>query len=214
MIRGVLFDMDGVLVDSEPFICKSAILMFEELGLEVLPDDFIPFIGMGENRYIGGVAEKYGLTVNIEHVKARTYQIYKTIIKGKLTPLPGVYEFIDKCRKKGFKLAVATSADLVKMEANLAEISLSSKLFNATVNGLEVENKKPHPDIYLKASNRIGLKPEECLVIEDSLSGIKAAVAAGCKSLAVTLSFEKDELWEADWICDSLLKVPEEAINW
>ena len=214
MIRGVLFDMDGVLVDSEPFICKSAILMFEELGLEVLPDDFIPFVGMGENRYIGGVAEKYGLTVNIEHVKARTYQIYKTIIKGKLTPLPGVYEFIDKCRKKGFKLAVATSADLVKMEANLAEICLNSKLFHATVNGLEVENKKPHPDIYLKASNRIGLRPEECLVIEDSLSGIKAAVAAGCKCLAVTSSFEKDELGEADWICDSLLKVPEEAINW
>jgi len=214
MIRGVLFDMDGVLVDSEPFICRSAILMFEELGLEVLPDDFIPFIGMGENRYIGGVAEKYGLTVNIEHVKARTYQIYKTIIKGKLSPLPGVHEFIDKCRRKGFKMAVATSADLVKMEANLAEISLNSKLFDATVNGLEIENKKPHPDIYLKASGRIGLSPEVCLVVEDSLSGIKAAVAAGCRCLAVTSSFKKDELWEADWICDSLLEVPEEAINW
>lgn len=214
MIRGVLFDMDGVLVDSEPFICRSAILMFEELGLEVLPDDFIPFIGMGENRYIGGVAEKYGLNVNIEDVKARTYQIYQTIIKGKLSPLPGVHEFIDKCRGRGFKMAVATSADLVKMEANLAEISLNSKLFDATVNGLEIENKKPHPDIYLKASGRIGLNPEVCLVVEDSLSGIKAAVAAGCRCLAVTSSFKKDELWEADWICDSLLEVPEEAINW
>ena len=56
MIKGVLFDMDGVLVDSESFICKAAILMFNELGINALPDDFIPFVGMGENRYIGGVA--------------------------------------------------------------------------------------------------------------------------------------------------------------
>jgi len=214
MIRGVLFDMDGVLVDSEPFICKAAVMMFEELGLKVSPDDFIPFVGMGENRYIGGVAEKYGLIVNIHQVKARTYQIYKTIIKGKLTSLPGVLSFIDKCRKMGFKLAVATSADRVKMAANLTETGLPLSLFNATVNGLEVKRKKPHPDIYIKASGRLGLKPEECLVIEDALSGIKAAVAAGCRCLAVSSSFNKSELGEADWICDSLLNAPDEALNW
>jgi len=214
MIRGILFDMDGVLVDSEPFICKSAVLMFGEMGLKVSPEDFIPFVGMGENRYIGGVAEKYGLSVDIAQAKARTYQIYKTIIKGRLTSLPGVREFIDKCRKKGFKLAVATSADQVKMEANLNEINLLPDLFHTTVNGLEVENKKPHPDIYLKASKRLGLKPEECLVVEDAPSGVKAAVAAGCRCLAVTSSFTRNELVEADWICDSLLNVPEEALNW
>jgi HAD superfamily hydrolase (TIGR01509 family) len=140
--------------------------------------------------------------------------IYKTIIKGKLTALPGVREFIGKGRKKGLKLAVATSADHVKMEANLNEINLLPDLFNATVNGLEVEHKKPHPDIYLKASEKLGLKPEECLVVEDAPSGIKAAVAAGCKCLAVTSSFPKNKLAEADWICDSLLSVPEEALNW
>lgn len=214
MIRGVLFDMDGVLVDSEPFICKAAIMMFREMGLKVTPDDFIPFVGMGENKYIGGVAEKYGLTVDITQVKARTYQIYKTIIKGTLTPLPGVTQFIAKCRKLGLRLAVATSADLIKMEANLNETGLPASLFNATVNGLEVENKKPHPDIYKKASERLGLKPEECLVVEDALSGIKAAKAAGCRCLAVATSFDKDELGEADWICDNLIKVPDEALTW
>ena len=214
MIRGILFDMDGVLVDSEPFICKSAVLMFEELGLKVSLEDFVPFVGMGENRYIGGVAEKYGITIDLKQAKARTYQIYQKIIRGKLAPLPGVPEFIDKCRKKGLKLAVATSADLVKMEANLNETRLFPVLFNATVNGLEVENKKPHPDIYLKAAERLGLKPEECLVVEDAPSGIMAAVAARCRCLAVTSSFRKNELREADWICDSLLAVPEEALNW
>ena len=214
MIKGVLFDMDGVLVDSEPFICKAAILMFSEIGLEVSPDDFKPFVGMGENRYIGGVAEKYGLNISISDVKARTYEIYKDIIRGRLKPLPGAREFVNKCRDRGFRLAIATSADLVKMEANLQETRLYADLFNATVNGLEVENKKPFPDIYLRAAEKIELEPGHCLVIEDALSGIKAAKAAGCKCLAVTSSFSPDSLQEADWICNSLLNVPGEALDW
>jgi len=111
--------MDGVLVDSEPFICKAAIMMFEELGIQVLPEDFQPFVGMGENRYIGGVAELHKINVNIEFVKARTYKIYEKIVSGRLSPLPGAHEFMAKCRNRGFRLALATSADRIKMEVNL-----------------------------------------------------------------------------------------------
>jgi len=99
MIEGVLFDMDGVLVDSETFICKAAIMMFRELGFNVSPQDFLPFVGMGENRYIGGVAEKYKILIDIEQVKARTYDIYETIVKGKLFSLPGASEFHQKVQQ-------------------------------------------------------------------------------------------------------------------
>jgi len=214
MIRGVLFDMDGVLADSEPFICQAAIMMFAETGLTVIPDDFKSFVGTGENRYIGGVAEKYGLKIDIEKAKARTYEIYLSIIHGKLKALPGAIAFIRKCRDTGLKTALATSADVIKMEANLKEIGLSSSAFDATINGLDVEKKKPFPDIYIKAAERIGLKPEECLVAEDAVSGIKAAKSAGCRCLAVTTSFNRSKLSEADWICNSLEEVPEEALNW
>jgi HAD superfamily hydrolase (TIGR01509 family) len=214
MIRGVLFDMDGVLADSEPFICQAAIMMFAETGLTVIPGDFKPFMGTGENRYIGGVAEKYGLKIDIEKAKARTYEIYLSIIHGKLKALPGAIAFIRKCRDTGLKTALATSADVIKMEANLKEIGLSSSAFDATINGLDVEKKKPFPDIYIKAAERIGLKPEECLVVEDAVSGIKAAKSAGCRCLAVTTSFNRSKLSEADWICNSLEEVPEEALNW
>jgi cytidine deaminase len=138
MIKGVLFDMDGVLVDSEPFICKAAIMMFKELGIDVPPEDFQPFVGMGENRYIGGVAEKHGIKVDIEYVKARTYEIYANIVKGKLFPLPGVHKFILNCRNKGLALALATSADLVKMKVNLIEIGLSPDSFDAIITGLDL----------------------------------------------------------------------------
>ena len=189
-------------------------LFRSELGLNVTPDDFIPFVGTGENRYLGGVAEKYGKSVDIDRVKARTYEIYKSIIRGNLTALPGVYDFIERCRKKGLKLAIATSADLVKMEANLEEIGLPAGSFHATVNGLEVENKKPFPDIYLKAAMKLNLQPAGCLVVEDAVSGIKAARVAGCRCLAVTTSFTRNELTGADWIYDSLEEVPEEVLNW
>ncbi|MCF6335258.1 MAG: HAD hydrolase-like protein, partial [Spirochaetales bacterium] len=90
MIKGVLFDMDGVLVDTEEYIRNAAILMFEELGLKVKAEDFFEFIGAGENRFIGGVAEKYNFRIEISSAKARTYEIYFKLIKGNLEPLPGV----------------------------------------------------------------------------------------------------------------------------
>jgi HAD superfamily hydrolase (TIGR01509 family) len=214
MIRGVLFDMDGVLTDSEPFICKAAIMMFRELGYEVTSDDFIPFVGMGENRYIGGVAEKYGITVDIDKVKARTYEIFSIIVRNQLIPLPGTKEFISKCRKRNLKIALATSADKVKMDVNLKEIGLPPETFDSVITGLEVENKKPFPDIYIKAAFSLGLKTHECLVVEDAVSGIKAGKTAGCRCLAVTTSFDVSALSEADWFCDSLLNAPEEALNW
>lgn len=214
MIKGVLFDMDGVLADSEPFICKAAVMMFSELGIVVSEEDFKPFTGMGENKYIGGVAGIYGVQIDIEQVKARTYAIYKEIVNGNLLPLPGAIEFIERCRRKGLRLALATSADNIKMEINLKEIGLEAGIFNSIVTGLEVVNKKPFPDIYLKASENLGLDPKECLVVEDAVSGIKAGKNAGCMCLAVTTSFGREALKEADWIFDSLTEVPDEVLNW
>ena len=89
--RGVVFDMDGVLCDSEPFICEAARRMFaEKYQLQVRPEDFLPFVGAGENRYLGGVAEQYGITWDLQEDKRRTYDIYLDIIRGRLEPLAGV----------------------------------------------------------------------------------------------------------------------------
>jgi beta-phosphoglucomutase len=214
MIQGVLFDMDGVLADSESFICKAAVLMFKERGVDVSPEDFKPFVGMGENRYIGGVAEKYGVKIDIELVKIRTYEIYTKIVKGNLKPLPGAHELIHQCREKGLKLSLATSTDRIKMEINMAEIGLTYNTFDSVITGLDVMNKKPAPDIYIKAAESLGLKSEDCLVVEDAVSGIEAGKRAGCRCLAVTTTFRKEALYKADWICDSLLDVPGEALNW
>lgn len=214
MLKAILFDMDGVLVDSEEYIFEATRLMFAEHGISVKKEDALHFVGTGENNYISGIGLRNGFHVDIERDKARTYQIYEEITKGKLNALPGVSEFINSCASKGLKMAVASSADRIKVIINLREIGLSPNNFQAIVTGEDVERKKPFPDIYIKAAELIGLKPHECLVVEDAVSGIKAGKAAGAKCLALTTSFPANLLGEADWICKNLSAVPAESLSW
>lgn len=214
-IKGILFDMDGVLVDSEKYICEAAIRMFAEHCVYVEPEDFVPFVGSGEDNYLGGVAKKYDFPFDPEQDKTRTYEIYEQLVKGKLKPLKGVVSFIAECKEKGIKIAVATSADRVKMEINLTGIGIPSKTFDATVNGLEVTNKKPDPEIFLKAAAKLGLPPSECVVVEDAVNGIKAGKLAGCKCLGLTTSFSAERLSEAgaDWVAKDLSEVPQAVLQ-
>ena len=213
MTEAILFDMDGVLVDTEEYICKAAICMFEEMGIKTYPEDYIPFVGAGENRYIGGVAEKYNIAIGIETLKKRTYEIYDEITKGKLEPLAGVIEFVEKCKKSGLKLAVATSADKTKMLINLREAGLDGSIFDALINGLDVERKKPFPDIYLLAAKAVGADINKCVVVEDAVNGIQAAKSAGAKCLGLTTSFTDEELNEADWVVENLSYVDDKLFN-
>lgn len=213
-IQAVLFDMDGVLLESERFINHAGVLMFREKGYHVDPDDFLEFTGMGEDRYLGGVAEKKGIPFNTKKDKARTYEIYESLVMNNIDPLPGVRNFIHKCKTRGLKIAVATSADLVKMEINLKEIDIPVSTFDATVNGLEIKQKKPAPDIFLKAASKLEVDPFCCLVVEDAVSGVKAGKAAGARVLALTTTFSREDLAEADWIAADLSKAPAEVLSW
>jgi HAD superfamily hydrolase (TIGR01509 family) len=210
---GVIFDMDGVLVDSEPFICKAACMMFDELGLRVRPEDFVPFVGMGENRYLGGVAEHYHFQIDITQAKKRTYDIYLDIIRGRLQPLPGVHAFVEKCRLLGKKIAIASSADRRKVIGNLSEIHLPPDQFDAVITGEDVVHKKPNPEIFLLAASKLGLAPQHCLVVEDAVSGVAAAKAAGAVCLALTTSFARRQLQGADFFAPSLAEVSDDVIN-
>ena len=205
--KAIIFDMDGVLCDSEPFILEAAMWMFETSHkTKVAAEDFLPFVGAGEDRYLGGVADKYGITLDLNTNKASVYARYLTIIKGRLQPMNGVKEFIVQCRQRGQKLAVATSADLIKMEGNLQEIGLPPDTFDARVNGLDIINKKPDPEIFLTAAAKLNIPATDCIVIEDAPNGIVAAKAAGARCLGLTSSFSIRELTEAgaDWVARDL----------
>ena len=214
MLKGVLFDMDGVLVDTEKYIALASVQMFREKGLKVDISDFIPFTGMGEIRYLGGVAEKYNFPLDPQEAKQRVYEIYGEIVKGKLKLLPGVRSFIDTCRSKALKLAVATSADRIKLEINLTETGLSQGLFDALVTAEDVVHKKPAPDIYLKAAGKLNLPPASCLVVEDAPAGVEAGKKTGARVLGLLTSFTAEKMKNADWITLNLAGTPDEALQW
>jgi HAD superfamily hydrolase (TIGR01509 family) len=199
-IRAAIFDMDGVLVDSESLINAAAIAMFKERGQVVQPEDFLPFVGAGEDRYIGGVAEKYSFPLDLTVAKKRTYEIYLDLVPARLEAFPGVHALLTLCRAAGLLIAVASSADKIKVNANLQKIDLPIKFWDAVVWGEDVQNKKPAPDIFLFAANKLGVIPNECTVVEDAVNGVEAARAAGMRCIAVTHTFPADRLRAADLI--------------
>jgi HAD superfamily hydrolase (TIGR01509 family) len=211
---GVIFDMDGVLCDSEPFLYQAARRMFvETYGVDPKEADFHPFVGAGEDRFIGGPAEKYGIRLDLERDKARTYALYLEIIRGQLKPLPGIGEFIRRCRERGLKIAVASAADAIKVAGNLREIGLVPETFDAVVTGSDVRRKKPDPEIFLAAAARLGLKADTCLVIEDAPNGLRAGKSAGAACLGLTTKFDAATLRAAgaDWTAPDLAHAPEEV---
>jgi len=197
-IRAVIFDMDGVLTDSEPLINAAAIAMFKEHGLSVQPADFLPFVGMGEDRYIGGVAEKYAFALDLPAAKKRTYEIYLELVPSRLEVFPGASDLVKSCQKAGLRVAVASSADRIKVAANLQKIGLPIPSWGAVVTGEDVSVKKPAPDIFLIAAGRLGVSPAESVVVEDAVNGVQAAKAAGMRCVAVAQTFPEERLQAAD----------------
>ncbi|HZR21325.1 MAG TPA: HAD-IA family hydrolase [Verrucomicrobiae bacterium] len=203
-VRAAIFDMDGVLTDSEPLINAAAITMFKELGLHARPDDFLPFVGMGEDRYLGGVAEFHHFPIDLPVAKRRTYEIYLELVPTRLQVFPGAQKLVRACRSAGLRVAVASSADRIKVAANLTKIDLPIEFWDAVVTGEDVVNKKPAPDIFLKAAEKLDVVPADCVVIEDAVNGIQAAVAAGMRCVAVAQSFPPERLQAAQVVRRSI----------
>jgi len=188
--------MDGVLTDSEDLINEAAIAGLRGYGIEPEPADFLPFLGMGEDHYIGGVARKYGLAY-VPEMKARVYEIYFGLISGRLTAFPGVHDLLEQLKTQKVFLGVASCADRIKIAANLAAIKVKQEWFHTIMAGDEVQNMKPAPDIYLAAAEKLDVAPKSCCVIEDSINGIRAAKTAGMRCVAVAQSFGASELQAA-----------------
>lgn len=204
-IKLVIFDMDGVLVDSEPAISLASKEALAEWGIEAELGDFHQFTGMGDDKFIGGVAEKYGMKYDIA-MKKRAYEIYLNTAQERVNVYSWSKTLIDRLYTDGFILAIASASDKVKVECNITCIGADIKKLSAVITGSDVKNKKPAPDIFLRAAEKAGIMPADSLVIEDAVSGVQAAKAAGMICIAVTTSFTADKLYDAgaDYIINDL----------
>jgi len=207
---GLIFDVDGVIADTEAVNATASIKVFAELfGIEgVVPSDFEAGLGRGAEEYVKAAAGVHGFEPTKEQIKAATQlrQEYflKILSEEPLPPFPGVLELMGKAMKReDFGVAIATSGTLEKSRAvlNAAKVPYQKMVY---INGGDVKNKKPDPELFLLAAERMGIEPVRCVVIEDAPNGVQAAKAAGAGCIAVTNSTSAANLSQADLVCDSL----------
>lgn len=210
-VSALIFDMDGLLVDSEPF-AEAAMRSFLQRYGHVLSDEVsVRLLGRRVPEAIQIVSEHYGLVEDAAELVTLYNEIRLAAIRGNLRPLPGAPEIIAFGRDNGLRLALATSNTREHVDLSLTEAALAN-LFDAEATGEEVERGKPEPDIFLLAATRLGVEPAACVVLEDSAAGIAAGKAAGMRTIWIPQS-RSDGLQaapEPDARLDDLLQ----AISW
>lgn len=212
-LYGLIFDVDGVIADTEAANVKASVRVFKDLfGVEgVVRKDFEAGLGRGAEEYVRTAAIVHGLDLTDEQLQKATQlrQEYflKTLSEEPLPPFPGVLELMNKAMERNdFRLAIATSGTLEKSRAVLESAKIPYKQM-VYINGNDVKNKKPDPELFLLAAERMSIKPENCVVLEDAPNGVQAAKAAGAKCIAVTNSTTAENLKNADLICHSLEQI-------
>ncbi len=210
---GMIFDVDGLIGDTEPVNAKVTIRILEEMfSIQGVKDeDFTLGYGRGAEAYVKAGARFHGVELTDEQAAAaaeiREHRLAETIRKEGLPAFPGVLDLIHAALDHGdFRLSIATSATRELSEAILTAVKVPYERM-AYVSGSDVTKKKPDPQIFLIAIERLGLPAGRCVVFEDAPSGVQAAKAAKAKCIAVTNTVPADELDGADLITDSLERV-------
>ena len=207
-IEAVIFDMDGVLTDSEPLYQEAARVTLREAGLsltaeetrEVMPQ----ILGTSVEYTWEWLRRRFELQGPIEGWIEHYSSVILSLLREKVTPAPGLYQLLDELEGRGLKKALASSSQRGWVEAVLEKLGLKGR-FQVIISGEEVQRGKPDPEICLKAARALDIAPERCLVIEDSPVGLQAAKAAGMKAVAVlTATTEKLDLSQADRVIPSL----------
>lgn len=184
-IRGVLFDMDGVVLDTERLYARFWQAAAVDLGY---PMTFEQALGMRSLSRTAGQAKLesyFGSCISIEEVRARRIELMDAYIDSNgVEPKSGINELLDELDRRGIPRAITTSSPMERVKRYLEPLGLLSR-FDKICTGYDVAKGKPEPDIYLYGAESLGLRPEECLAIEDSPAGILSASRAGCRVVMV-----------------------------
>ncbi len=182
--QAVIFDMDGLLVDSEPVWAVAEGAMMNARGKQSDPEIQRSLIGLRMTDFLGGMRKAYDLTDSIEDLVADILERMVTLIPERVVPRPGAPELLAHLAAQNIPCAIASSSGIIIIETVVAAQGWGH-YFKTHVSGDEVPHGKPAPDIYLEAARRLGFDPSVCLALEDSPTGARAAVAAGMVCYAV-----------------------------
>lgn len=209
MLKGVLFDMDGVLVNNLEVHREAFAEFFRRYGVERTFDELNRVFGKGNDDIMGELMPREVVErVGIRELGYEKEAIYREIYAPRITPQPGLKAFLAACEEHGLKCAVGSSGYMANVDFVLDRCDIR-RYFEATVAGDQVTRCKPDPEIYLTAAAKLGLEPCECIVFEDAEAGIEAAQRAGIKVVALATTFSREFLegTHSDMIIDDFRDV-------
>ena len=206
MIKAILFDMDGTLIDSERLNLEFMIQTCKEFGFDVDPADILSLRSNDPETCNRVYRNKYGDSFDFYEIRERRRELMRNHIAENGLPVkPGVYELMAHLKSIDVKTAVVTSTQYDRAMNYMKMIGLDTEL-DSVISAHMVKNGKPAPDVYLYASKIIGESPCDCLAVEDSPNGVRSAHAAGCKVAVVPDLTPPDDMMrrKSTWIVDNL----------
>ena len=196
-IKAVLFDMDGVIFDTEREYLKEWEVIFKKYGYKMKKEIYISVMGRGRKKVKEIFKEKFGEDLPIDKMYIEKDKMLKEAVENNKVPLKdGALELLEFLKENGYKIALATSAKRERVSIQVSHAKIEN-IFDAIVCSEDITNSKPDPEIFLKAAEKVCTNPENCIVIEDSEAGIKAAFNAKM------MGFHVEDLKKAD---ESILK--------
>lgn len=207
MIKAVIFDMDGVIVDSEHVHNKAEKEAMLKYGVKVSSKELQNYTGMTDEAMFTEFIKEHDLDTTHEEIYNEKEKALLSLLKENITPVAGVINLINKLKQAGIKLGVASSSHRKVVGFVLKELGIAS-LFDTIIAVEDITHGKPDPEIFLKAASKLSTNPEDCLVIEDARSGVEAAKKAGMKCIGYkNPNSGNQDLSKADIIVDDFSKI-------
>jgi beta-phosphoglucomutase family hydrolase len=204
--KAVIWDMDGVIADTAPYHLQAWQEVFRRRGVRYTEDDFKRNFGKRNDSIIRSVLGSRVPLAEMEAIAAEKEELFRRWAGSRIRPLPGAIELMQALREHGFAQAMGSSAPLENIELVTRRLGIAG-FFRVIVSGREVTEGKPSPQVFLRAAERLGARPEDCVVIEDAVAGVSAAKRAGMSCIAVTSTNSRDKLSGADLIVDTLEEI-------
>ena len=209
--QGVLWDMDGVLVDTAELHFQTWAQVLPEYGIRLTRDAFQAVFGMNNTRTLGVLLGRAPSPELVPEMTERKEGLFRQALRGHVQPLPGVQTWLERLRDSEFRQAIASSAPAANIDVLVDELGLRP-YFDAIVPGFDLPGK-PDPAVFLEAARQIDVPPERCVVIEDAVAGVEAARRAGMRCVAVTTTHDAQALQGADVVVERLDALPRDTFD-